>query len=74
MDFEICNFVDRFMPKYIHYTLTKIQKVKKHNSVPLTTGVSNLAITPIGLLSPLFLFSIKALSVVGQSKFVDMLI
>ncbi len=23
------------MPKYTHYTLTKIQKVKKHNSTPL---------------------------------------
>ncbi len=36
MDFEICNFVDRFMPKHTHYTLTKIQKVKKHNRTPLT--------------------------------------
>ncbi len=35
MDFEICNFVDLFMPKHTHYTLTKIQKVKKHNSTPL---------------------------------------
>ncbi len=35
MDFEICNFVDRFMPKHTHYTLTKIQKVKKHNRTPL---------------------------------------
>ncbi len=33
-DFEICNFVDLFMPKHTNYTLTKIQKVKKHN--PLT--------------------------------------
>ncbi len=30
VDFEICNFVDVFMPKHTHYTLTKIQKVKKH--------------------------------------------
>ncbi len=36
VDFEICNFVDRFMPKHTHYTLTKIQKVKKHNRTPLT--------------------------------------
>ncbi len=36
MDFEICNFVDRFMPKHTHYTLTKIQKVKKHNRTPLS--------------------------------------
>ncbi len=28
VDFEICNFVDLFMPKHTHYTLTKIQKVK----------------------------------------------
>ncbi len=35
MDFEICNFVDLFMPKHTHYTLTKIQKVKKHNRTPL---------------------------------------
>ncbi len=35
MDFEICNFVDRFMPKHTLYTLTKIQKVKKHNRTPL---------------------------------------
>ncbi len=31
VDFEICNFVDSFMAKHTHYTLTKIQKVKKHN-------------------------------------------
>ncbi len=36
VDFEICNFVDRFMPKHTHYTLTKIQKVKKHNRTPLS--------------------------------------
>ncbi len=30
-------FVDRFMPKHTHYTLTKIQKVKKHNRTPLRT-------------------------------------
>ncbi len=35
VDFEICNFVDLFMPKHTHYTLTKIQKVKKHNRTPL---------------------------------------
>ncbi len=35
VDFEICNFVDRFMPKHTQYTLTKIQKVKKHNRTPL---------------------------------------
>ncbi len=35
VDFETCNFVDLFMPKYTHYTLTKIQKVKKHNRTPL---------------------------------------
>ncbi len=35
VDFEICNFVDLFMPKQTHYTLTKIQKVKKHNRTPL---------------------------------------
>ncbi len=29
VDFEICNFVDVFMPKHTHYTLTKIQKVIK---------------------------------------------
>ncbi len=29
VDFEICNFLDLFMPKHTHYTLTKIQKVKK---------------------------------------------
>ncbi len=34
VDFEI-NFVDRFMPKHTHYTLTKIQKVKKHNRTSL---------------------------------------
>ncbi len=28
VDFEICNFVNLFMPKHTHYTLTKIQKVK----------------------------------------------
>ncbi len=28
VDFEICNFVDRYMPKHTHDTLTKIQKVK----------------------------------------------
>ncbi len=33
--FEICNFVDSFIPKHTHYTLTKIQKVKKHNRTPL---------------------------------------
>ncbi len=26
---------DRFMPKHTHYTLTKIQKVKKPNRTPL---------------------------------------
>ncbi len=36
VDFEICKFVDRFMPKHTLYTLTKIQKVKKHNRTPLT--------------------------------------
>ncbi len=36
VDFEICNFVDRFMPKHTHYTLNKIQKVKKHNRTPLS--------------------------------------
>ncbi len=36
VDFEICNFVDFFMPKHTHYTLTKIQKVKKHNRTPLS--------------------------------------
>ncbi len=35
VDFEICKFVDIFMPKHAHYTLTKIQKVKKHNRTPL---------------------------------------
>ncbi len=35
VDFDICNFVDLFMPKHTHYTLTKIQKVKKHNRTPL---------------------------------------
>ncbi len=35
VDFEICNFVDRFRPKHTHYTLTNIQKVKKHNRTPL---------------------------------------
>ncbi len=34
VDFEICNFVDIFMPKHTHYTLTKIKKVKKHNMTP----------------------------------------
>ncbi len=28
-------FVDLFMPKHIHYTLTKIQKVKKHHRTHL---------------------------------------
>ncbi len=37
VDFEICNFLDRFMPKHTHYTLTKIQKVKKPNRTPLRT-------------------------------------
>ncbi len=37
VDFEICNFVDLFMPKHTHYTLTKTQKVKKHNRTPLST-------------------------------------
>ncbi len=31
----MCNFVDLFMPKHTHYTLTKIQKVKKHKRTPL---------------------------------------
>ncbi len=35
VDFDICNFVDLFMHKHTHYTLTKIQKVKKHNRTPL---------------------------------------
>ncbi len=35
VEFEICNFVKLFMPKHTHYTLTKIQKVKKHNRTPL---------------------------------------
>ncbi len=35
VDFEICNFVDRFKPKHTHYTLTNIQKVKKHKMTPL---------------------------------------
>ncbi len=35
VDFEICNFVDLFMSKHTNYTLTKIQKVKKHNRTPL---------------------------------------
>ncbi len=35
VDFEICNFVDCYMPKHTHYTLTKIQKVKKNNRSPL---------------------------------------
>ncbi len=39
-DFEICNFVDYFMPKHTHYTLTKIQEVKKHNRAPLKTGAN----------------------------------
>ncbi len=38
VDFEICNFVDLFMPKHTHYTLTKIQKVIKHNRTPLIYG------------------------------------
>ncbi len=42
MDFETCNFVDRFMPKHTHYTLTKIQKVKKHNRTPLNFHYSYL--------------------------------
>ncbi len=29
VDFEICNFVDLFIPKHTLYTLTKIQQVKK---------------------------------------------
>ncbi len=32
-------FVDLFMPKHTHYTLTKIQKVKKHNRTPLNASV-----------------------------------
>ncbi len=28
VDFEICNFVDIFMPKHTHYTLTKFKKWK----------------------------------------------
>ncbi len=28
VDFEICNFVDLFMPKHTHYTLTKISSEK----------------------------------------------
>ncbi len=32
VDFEICNFVDT---KHTHYTLTKIQEVKRHNRTPL---------------------------------------
>ncbi len=30
VDFEICNFVDSFRTNHTQYTLTKIQKVKKH--------------------------------------------
>ncbi len=30
------RFVTLLMPKHTHYTLTKIQKVKKHNRTPLT--------------------------------------
>ncbi len=29
VDFQICNFVDCFITKHTHYTLTKIKKVKK---------------------------------------------
>ncbi len=28
VDFKVCNFVDLFMPKHTHYTLTKIKKWK----------------------------------------------
>ncbi len=35
VNFEICNFVDIFYAQT--YTLTKIQKAKKHNSTPLKT-------------------------------------
>ncbi len=37
----LSNFVDRFMPKHTHYTLTNIQKEKKHNRTPLGTYISN---------------------------------
>ncbi len=41
VDFEICNFVDCFMPKHTLYTLTTIQKVKKHNRTPLNKRTFN---------------------------------
>ncbi len=44
MDFEICNFVDLFMPKHTLYTLTKIQKVKKHNRTPLKLTFRQLSL------------------------------
>ncbi len=36
VDFEMCNFVDRYMPKHTHYIRTKIKKVEKHNRISLT--------------------------------------
>ncbi len=38
VEFEICNFVDLFMPKHTHYTLTKVQKVITHNRTPLISS------------------------------------
>ncbi len=37
----LSNFVDRFMPKHTHYTLTNIRKEKKHNRTPLGTYICN---------------------------------
>ncbi len=39
------------MPKHTHYTLTKIQKVKKHNRTPLTVSKRSkhhTLVTPAG--------------------------
>ncbi len=36
------NFVDSFIPKHTHYTLTKIQKVKKYNRTPLRLNITNI--------------------------------
>ncbi len=49
VDFEICNFVDLFMPKHTHYTLNKIQKVKKHNRTPLKGSYDAISSFPFSL-------------------------
>ncbi len=62
VDFEICNFVDCFMPKHTHYTLTKIHKVKKHNRTPLKLQSLSFASLSLSLFENLELQFLAELS------------